>query len=436
MVSSDSVILSSRNADGQDQSEEVARLIELLEFEIAQIRSEESRPGWSMWALLGGLATIAWLLTFQIEAGSADLRNTLFVVLGLSLLYDSLLWVLLLIKGQGPSKSARRLESTHRVFSEGRNRMVFEIGRSIAMIVIAAGFRPSLSTSTVWAACLFYGAWLFLMLVGVSLSYLRFPTPKDASLSWVVYVVFGTLFVLGVLTLFGVAGVIWRQDISPTMNEVRIAGLLVGGTIMAGFLARGRPRTPLLGALVEIRRSLGLGSMDVESARRQIDIALAGMTVGDVLQEDITELLSYLQQTSTELESAASELESARSMVVEEGIEISEAKSTVLNAVMRSIMDHVSDADAAFKKYDEGYKRIWRRFLVLKRALPSAREDLARLHKQLGEAGKDAECECARLGDELNRFLALVDSTEPPGAERVTADDAVTSGPSSRTLGK
>ena len=37
---------------------EKRHLEKLLEFEILRLQKEESRPGWSLWALLGGLATI------------------------------------------------------------------------------------------------------------------------------------------------------------------------------------------------------------------------------------------------------------------------------------------------------------------------------------------------------------------------------------------
>jgi hypothetical protein len=37
-------------------------LIDLINRETDQIESEQKRPGWTPWALLGALATLLWLL--------------------------------------------------------------------------------------------------------------------------------------------------------------------------------------------------------------------------------------------------------------------------------------------------------------------------------------------------------------------------------------
>ncbi len=42
-------------------------LIDLLEFEIKNVRSEESKPGWTTWALIASLASMLWLLTQELE---------------------------------------------------------------------------------------------------------------------------------------------------------------------------------------------------------------------------------------------------------------------------------------------------------------------------------------------------------------------------------
>jgi len=431
VVGSDAVAPSSRNADGQDQSEEANRLIELLEFEIAQIRSEESRPGWSMWALLGGLATIAWLLTFQIEAGSPNPRNTVFIVLGLSVLHDSLRWVSLLIEGQAASKPARRLEFTHRMFSGGRNRIVLEIGWSVAMIVIAAWFRPLLPTFAVWAAWLFYGAFLLLMLVVLSFSYLKIPTPKEANPPRGAYIFFGALFVLGVVALFGLAGAIWGQDLSPTVNEFRVAGLLAVIIIIVRLLAQGQPRTPLLRTLVDIRRSLGLSKMDVESARRQAEIALAGMTVGEAVQDELGELLSLLEQSSVEIEASATELNAAKSAMPDDMV-LSDDDKALLLAVLRSVEKHDADAKAAFDDFTKGYKALTRRLLVFNRVAPGARGDIEELLGKLGAALQEQLAKYTRENEALVTLKTLLESAEDEGEDARTLWQTAPGGPASR----
>jgi hypothetical protein len=412
VVGTDSPIANSRNLDREDQSEESSRLVELLEFEITQIRSEESRPGWSTWALLGGLATIAWLFTFQIEADSLNLRNTLFVVLGLSLIYDSIAWVRMLIEGQGPSEPGRRFEFTNRVFSEGRCFMLFEAGRSVAMMVIASAFRPTLLALTVWSTYLFYGGLLVMTLVGLSVSYLRFPVPKGTISPRGTYSVVGTFLVLAVLALYGVAGAIWGQHVSPTVHECRIAGLLAVGIIMVRLLARGRPRTPLLKALVDIRRALGLTQIDVESARRQTEIALAGMTVGDAFQVDVEELLSQVTPASVELRAAASELAAGSTLIGEGDSAITEGQRALLDAVMSSTDKHVDEALAAQERFSLGYKKVQRRLAPLYRVLPGSRGEIVSLMERLLAAQADLNADTLRVKEELSAFCDQLESLE------------------------
>jgi hypothetical protein len=423
-----------QNEAGETQ---IRRLIALLEFEIGRIRSEESGSGWTTWALLGALATAAWLLTLEVEATAINATSVLCVLLVLNLAYDSFLGLVPLLLGPRPVPKSARLQLSYNVFSSSRRLLLFEAARCIGMIAIGAVGSAALGTIATISTLLFYAGWLLFVFCGLLLSYLKWPVLKDASPSSAAYCMFGALLALGAVALVGTLPSVWRYGAVSMTNEYRVGGLLFTILMVSRLLSRGRPRTPLLGALVDIRQSLGLGKMDIQSARRQTEIALAGMTVTDVLQEEIAELLSHLEQTSTELDSAASELEGASSTVVEEGTEISEAEGTVLRAVMRSIVDHIKNADAALAEYDDGYERLWRRFLVLQKIVPaSGHDELVRLHEKLGEAGKDAERKCARLGDELERFGALVQSTEGPGADQVTADDELTSGLRSNTDGR
>jgi hypothetical protein len=53
------------------QSDELtkSRFLDYLDTEIEQVQDEMSRPGWTRWAILGGLATISWLILQEWEKG-------------------------------------------------------------------------------------------------------------------------------------------------------------------------------------------------------------------------------------------------------------------------------------------------------------------------------------------------------------------------------
>ncbi|MEL1254838.1 hypothetical protein AAEO57_13690 [Flavobacterium sp. DGU38] len=48
-------------------SEQRSQLLSFLNEEISQIEKEETKPGWTIWALFGGISTCIWLLINQIE---------------------------------------------------------------------------------------------------------------------------------------------------------------------------------------------------------------------------------------------------------------------------------------------------------------------------------------------------------------------------------
>lgn len=131
----------------QETSEEFNRIIELLEFEITQIRTEESQPGWTTWALLGGLATTLWLFALEIENHGANLQTTLFLFLVFSLTLDTLKLLHRLISPSSSFlKSAFRFQSAYSQLSQTRASILLDIARSVVLILTARIFGPFVSS--------------------------------------------------------------------------------------------------------------------------------------------------------------------------------------------------------------------------------------------------------------------------------------------------
>jgi len=87
--------------------------------------------------------------------------------------------------------------------------------------------------------------------------------------------------------------------------------------------------------LVNIRRDLALGRMDIESGKEQIDVALAGLTIDKMFQKDVGEILGYLSSISSGIDEVSKEhalLEEKMSEV--ENLEGNEA--TMVEALKRS----------------------------------------------------------------------------------------------------
>src|SRR5260370_28272671 len=96
------------DVQGSPQETSFADMVKLLEFEIGHIRTEQSKPGWTKWALMGGLATTLWLLTLELEQKKIRGRHVIFLFLLLSLSYDSVKLVSSVISKPLPHRSAGR----------------------------------------------------------------------------------------------------------------------------------------------------------------------------------------------------------------------------------------------------------------------------------------------------------------------------------------
>ena len=56
-----------------NHQDSIKRLTALIEFEIERLHSQASQPGWTIWALLGALATIIWFLLSELGKNDLDL---------------------------------------------------------------------------------------------------------------------------------------------------------------------------------------------------------------------------------------------------------------------------------------------------------------------------------------------------------------------------
>jgi len=99
----------------------IDRLTELLDSEIEHICSEYERPGWTRWALLGGIASIVWLIVDRVEQGSFNSTNVGTLFLAFSLVFYVLICLSNLFDSTQPDSSTEgRFRLTNRWFALNR----------------------------------------------------------------------------------------------------------------------------------------------------------------------------------------------------------------------------------------------------------------------------------------------------------------------------
>lgn len=396
------------NQPSDAEAEEFKRVVDLLEFEIARIRTEESQPGWTTWALLGASATTAWLLTQEVENHRVELHITgyLFFVFYLTLAFIRMLHRLL----SPPStdlRSAYRFHLAHSRFSKTRTSMFFETIQSILLIFIVSRVGPVVSDTASTAAYIFLGIDTFAGLGTFILSFLRIPftdyrTTRTRQLMPLAYLLLASV----VVALVGFTEPIWERTLSPSVSEYRVAGLLFAITQLLLILAKREPNTPLLQTLIDLRRNLAFGKLELKEARQQAETALEGMTASDILQDELAMMLSHIEDINIQLEAGSKEILAFTSTISEGVPELSEEQRTLLMAVEQSVNTHISRIEEIQVRLLDRQKKLARRAGLLVGMSPEIRNVPVPAGERILSALKSVEVRKNQLSEQMRSLSA------------------------------
>lgn len=265
-------------------------LIDLISCETTQIESERRRPGWTSWALLGALSTLAWLLVKQIPLENISWQNIglLFLTATLTVEFVRSLPPFFATQSSHTAREPRFFYSS--VFSVARFSLFVVLVHTFVLLVIATHLKQSITLLSKISLIVLLVGFLLTCASGILLSFLRFPQPrlqKGKLMTWS-FIIISALYSMAIIGY-------WRA-LAKTVNtfdpsDIRVGALLVLIAYVLILMADLRTESPILPSLISIRRDLLLDKIDVNLAARQIDIALSGLKVEDVLQEYVGRLL-------------------------------------------------------------------------------------------------------------------------------------------------
>lgn len=387
-----------------EESGEFKRIVELLDFEITRIRAEESQPGWTVWALLGGIATTGWLFTLEIESHGANLRAISFLFLIFYLVFTSTRVLHRLLSPPSSSlKSASHFHLSHSHLSKTRTSLLLDLALRIILILIVVAHSPLVHPAFYITACILFGAEVVVCLIIFALSFLHLPitdyrTSRLRQVAPFIYI----FFALIIITLVGYGGALVGRTISPTISEYRSAGLLMAITLMLSILARRGRDSPLLQTLIDIRRNIGFGRLPVEDAKRQAEIALEGMTASDILQDELAAILSHIEDINIRLESAAKEVQAFTTTLPKGAGGLSDDQRTLLMAVRQSVDAHLSHVNEIQAKLFERMNKLRRRASIILGLSPEALHTMMPVGSSVDAAMRSIEVRRQQLREQIN----------------------------------
>jgi len=360
------------------------RLIALLDSEIDHIRAQQSQGGWTQWALLGSLTAILVFLASQAENHSPDLMNTLFVLLLTALSLD-------FIKLTGPIANfeslsrhpTRRFHLADAVFSPSRIAAFVRTARAIALVFVALQLQTTLSMFFVVATCLFYSIHALFGIIAIGLSLTRIPIYAAETSHVVVFYII--VVSPAVIALVGLVSAVLSRSVMPAIPEFRVGVAMAASLAILQWLAEGSSRTPpLIATLARVRREFSLGRLDLDSAKRQAEIALLGMTLTDYVQRDVENIISGYAKLVTQHENIGKTLETSATILESDESELSPSQLQSIRDSIRRVRAVLDEARITSDGIDEDLAGMGKR---MKRAIRSidAVETIDRLFDEIDE---------------------------------------------------
>ena len=341
------------------------RVLRLLDSEIDYALSKQRRPGWTTWVLVAALGTVFWLFFSETNLAIVSTSDLVLLFISISVFMDSILGLCKLIAFQAHDEvsGARFFLSSERAkFLPQVVVRIIHFGLIIVLLTL-------LDRQLLWlykdAIYVFYGLTLFLELWDLVASFFRVPLTRGFDLrdkvSLVTFVAILCLLVL--LMLLSVYTLLSKYTIFDFV-EIRMSGLLVAASFLFFFLSLGSAENPLVASLIEIRRALTLGGMELNTAIKQADIAIVGMRVEDVLQEDVRKILGFYEKAKMQIFETQKKMRMTRDSWPDEQMDTSsneyKEKSEMIDALMDSVflnLCKIRDVVGLIKKETNGFNK-------------------------------------------------------------------------------
>lgn len=288
----------------QTSSEEKSHLINLISEEIKKINDEEIRPGWTKWALIGGLAACLWLLLnqFEVHFSWESVRHVLIDLTFIGLLFQM---ISSNFKGILVKSNSGRIMSFKEIVSNSRLRIFVSlvwVGLMFCFVLMETHSTRTISLGVLGVL----GTVMLLSLFLSNNTSMHFRTdPVSGKLEKTSYsrgsnafiaLLFVSIFLISFLRVFEM----FEQEVFE-MNELKIGLLIFSIFLILLFLSSFDTKSDLLENLNDLRRDLILDNVPIEQIREQVDLALKGQKIDSFFNNEVSQLLNVSQTFSKEI---------------------------------------------------------------------------------------------------------------------------------------
>lgn len=374
-------------------SQDAEFLLRALDTEMQEGRDTLSRRGVTAWAVSAAVVSVVAAGLSVLEAGTVSSEHSILVFLTLVAilnLFDSARYVL---AASRPAGSVPIRFVSGQPFAAQREVLLAQVLRQIAVAALTMVVWSSLPT---YVAVILIGNAAFSVLIVTSIivwTFTSFPVPvsvaaalfsrPSANRNWDVSLV--VALSLQVVVLYGLASSFTLASGASTYADIKLAGLGVLIYLLAPYLPRGFGEAPLIPHLRALRRQVLLGQIDIVSAREALDIALAGMRLDDVLQQDLRTCLDLVERGREGvalMNRQSDELDAAIALVGETS-DSGEVARELVREFLAELNRRLDSQEATLDLLACSAKRLAKRTRLLTLVYPVTAQEIAHIHQEL-----------------------------------------------------
>lgn len=388
------------------KSLEIDRIIHFLEYEISSRRSEAMRSGWTTWAILGAIASLLWLMFSVLDTNEfISWRNILYITLLLSVSFDFLFLLIRILFSVGPKHlgSVRRFEYFENSIGSFLVSILFRAG---VLLILIHLFSPKINNFVEFFCWLFLGLSLIQISLFLVLYYLQVPTPTNPSprFKWISYIYVIVWLTSGGIAAVGLIIIIYSKVLVPSIPEWRIGFIIFGLSVLMLIFSRSKPISMLLLQLDDIRRNLSLGQIDLNRAKQQIDLIIHGLTLSNILQSNINDILVPLNTMQNIYEKYDSELRLIEKLIDTPTENLNKEDITTVDAILRSLTERQNEILSAKQGLLKNKAKLDRRIGFFYGMSKDIAPDIENLFEEINKENKKLINIVENAFDRLNRL--------------------------------
>lgn len=372
----------------------IDRIINCLSSEIADIESKRKKPGWTIWALYGATAYLIWILLSIIERQSLNWSYILSIFLFLSIACDIIFLIYNTISTSWRANLyTKRFEASKGVFYEFRSFAFSLLIRAVMLLILMCSLNlilPKAIAVTIYIYLIINVTFSFFFFV---MSFLNLPFPKSPKTKYqVLYQLIYFIWIgIGTVASTGLIYNIFQQHPTPSVADWRAALVLFGLSLLILLFTKTQKDPFLLYELKEIKKRICLEQIDYDTAIRQIDLVLYGLTLGEVLEPIIKNVLHSHNSVLSEFNKFMSDLNVLKDIIGDGSKQLTDHERTTVDALLLSLDKKSDDIRNAFEQSLQHEKILSRRVNFIKYTSPNCAEDIKIFLDDIKNSGKKIE---------------------------------------------